>query len=272
LTAEQAHFMKNRPFLEKLGAAPNAKIVAPVAGGFKSLLASFWVTKVLVYYGSLIDPEKGQFLATPEYYNLYKTIESSTYIDPYNADSYYFAQATFTWELGRIKEVNSLLVYGMNYRSWDYLLPFYAGFNNAYFLQDYEDAALLMKIAAERSGSSLFTKLASRYFYQSSQTDFGIRFLQSVIDQTKNERLRSVYQIRLNALQQVSQLEAAVILYHNSTGLLPSDLSQLVEGKLIESIPLDPYGGTFYIDREGRVVSTSKFSFTSSSDNGDEIQ
>ncbi len=266
VTLQQKEMMDQRPFAVKLGAAPEARVIGALADGHKGLLASWWVSKVILYYGSLIDPDKHQFRSSPEYYNMYETIKSAIRLDPYNMDAYYFAQATFTWDLKRIDEVNSLLMYGMKYREWDYQLPFYAGFNAAYFKHDYAEGARLMKIAAERSNSSLFTNLAARYFYQSSQVDLGILFLESVLKQTQNEKLRGLYQSRLQALQAVSQIENAIQRYHASFGHPPEKLSELVDKHLLAELPADPYGGQFVLNAQGKVVSTSKFAFSTQKD------
>ena len=160
--------------------------------------------------------------------------------------------SSFTWGLGRVKEVNSLLKYGMKYRDWDYQLPFYAGFNAAYFLKDYAEGARLMKVAAERSGSPLFTKLAARYFYQARETDLGVVFIQAVLEQTRDKKLRAVYQTRLDALQAVQVIEIAVKKYQQQFAYRPQDLDDLVVYGLLVTLPEDPYGGKFSLAPDGR--------------------
>ncbi len=219
------------------------------------------MTKVLFYFGSLVDVDDRQLKTAPEYFNMYKTLEAAVQLDPYNMDAYYFAQASFTWDLGRVKEVNSLLKYGMKYRDWDYQLPFYAGFNAAYFLHDYAEGARLMKVAAERSGSPLFTKLAARYFYQARETDLGVVFIQAVLEQTKDKKLRAVYQTRLGALQAVQVIEAAVKKYQQQFGHRPRSLDELVVYGLLVTLPKDPYGGKFSLSDDGAVTSSSHFAF-----------
>lgn len=259
LTVRQADQMSSRPLLVKLGSAPNAKVVNLIAGRYKAQLASWWVTKVLFYFGSLVDVDDRQLKTAPEYFNMYKTLEAAVQLDPYNMDAYYFAQASFTWGLGRIKDVNALLKYGMKYRDWDYQLPFYAGFNAAYFLHDYAEGARLMKVAAERSGSPLFTKLTARYFYQARETDLGVVFIQSVLKQTKDKNIRAVYQARLNALQAVQVIETAVKKYQQQFGHQPKNLDELVVYGFLMSLPKDPYGGKFSLSDDGTVTSSSKF-------------
>src|ERR1035437_4961022 len=51
----------------------------------------------------------------------------------------------------------------MKYRTWDWQLPFFAGFNSAFFLKDYAAAARYYQRAGELSGSDLSRLLAGRY-------------------------------------------------------------------------------------------------------------
>jgi len=260
-TVEQAEQMTSRPFLVKLGSVPNAQVVGTVAGRYRCQFSSWWVMKVLFYFGSFVGAEDRSVANSPEYLEMYRILKAAVKLDPYNMDAYYFAQASFTWELGRIKAVNSLLKYGMKYRNWDYQLPFYAGFNAAFFLRDYAEGARLMKIAAERSGSPLFTKLAARYFYQARETELGIVFIKAVLRQTKDENLRKTYSIRLEALQAVHEIESAIVAYRKKYGHSPESLNDLVQSGTLSKIPDDPYGGHFHIVDGNSVVSTSNFAF-----------
>jgi hypothetical protein len=260
-TGIQAEQMTNRPLLIKLGPAPNAHMAGLVAGRFKTQLANGWVTRVLFYYGSLVDVENNRFRATPEFYNMYKFLQAALALDPYNMDAYYFSQAAFTWGLGRVKEVNALLEHGMKYRTWDYWLPFYAGFNASYFLHDYEEGARFMEIAAERSGNSLPTQLAARYFYQAHETELGIIFLKTVLKQVRNENLRKVYETRLAALMAVREIETASKAFREKFGYSPEKLDQMVKTGFLVQIPDDPYGGRFFLGKDGLVESTSQFAF-----------
>ena len=261
LTVLQAKQLHERPVLIKLGPPPDAQTLSLFAGHLKPLFAWQWVTRVMFYFGSLFEDDARAIRVPPEYYNMYKTIEAAVRLDPYNRDAYYFAQAAFTWEIGRAKEVNALLLYGMKYRDWDYQLPFYAGFNASYFLRDYTEGARLMQFAAERSGSPLLTNLAARYFYQARQTDLGMAFLEVVISQTRDDKLREIYTTRLTALRAAKIIESAVTQYREENGHPPEDIGLLTRQGFLDQIPDDPYGGRFYLAKDGRAISTSQFAF-----------
>lgn len=259
LTVPLAEHLRNRPAVVKLGYMPTAEVLKIVSGDQRYVVAEFTVIKVLFYFGSLVEQWKQNLLIPPEYYNMYKTLETAVRLDPYNMDAYYFAQAAFTWEIGRARDVNAMLDYGMKYRTWDWYLPFFAGFNSAYFLNDYEKAGEYMRKAAEISGSPLFTNLAARYFYEAGRNDFGLVFLDEMIARAKDPKIQAVYQLRKEALLAVRELEAAVETFHARFQRSPRQLSELVVAGILAVLPQDPYGGEFYLDPEGKVRSTSKF-------------
>lgn len=256
-----ASYLKNRPVAVKLGYVPSAEVLRVAVGDQKLLVAHAAVVKVLVYFGSLVERYQQKIALPPEYLNMYKTLQTSVKLDPYNSDAYYFAQAAFTWEVGRAEEVNLMLEYGMKYRTWDYMLPFFAGFNAAYFLKQYEPAAAYMQRAAEISGDPLLANLAARYFYESNRSDFGIRFLDLMEKGAKDERTRKLYRLRKTALQAVSTIQSAVNRYKEQKNRLPDRIDELVEQGILKRLPEDPYGGTFYLDISGVVRTTSKFAF-----------
>lgn len=255
-------YMDSRPIAVKLGFMPSGKLLRYLVGDQKSLVAEGAVLKVLFYFGSLVEKWQNRVAIPPEYFNMFKMIESAVLLDPYNMDAYYFAQAAFTWEVGRAQEVNSLLSYGMKYRTWDWYLPYFKGFNQAYFLRDYKGAAESMKKAAELSGNELFSNLAARYFYESGHNELGIAFLRSMMTKEHDPKVKKIFALRLDALEKTEKLEAAVKLYASQKGHKPKSLHELVRAGFIESIPSDPYGGRFYLDAKGKVRSTSSFAIS----------
>jgi tetratricopeptide (TPR) repeat protein len=263
-----SNYLTNRPVAIKLGSFPDASIIKFAAADQIYLVANYAVTRVLFYFGTLVELDKRKVKVKPEHFNMFKTMETVVKLDPYNMDAYYFTQAAFTWELGRAKDVNKILAYGMKYRTWDSQLPFYAGFNAAYFLKDYKSAAIYFKRAAELSGNDLYTNLSARYFYEAGETELGIAFLETMTTGAKDPKVKKVYEDRIVALDGVRTLENAVQAFKKSKGFSPDSVDALVSAGFIDSIPVDPYGGRFYIDLDGRVRSSSKFA-TSSSDSED---
>jgi len=252
-----AENLRNRPKYEKLGYMPKGKIYRAVLCEFRWFMGDYLTFKALIYYGSKTKKIlKGQSVDV-EYYNLYKTLETSVILNPYHEDTYYFAQAIFTWGLGRIKEVNSILKYVFKYRYWDYQLPFFLGFNYAYFLKDYVKAAEFFKKAAELSGVPFFATLSARYFYEGRRIELGIMFLRHMIKNTSKPDIKAFYERRLKALEAIYKLEKAIKIYQKKFGYIPASLNELVKMGILKKIPKDPYGGKFFIDKKGQVRTTS---------------
>lgn len=251
--------LENRPIVVKLGYTPAAEVLKMVGGDHRCTLAESAVLKVLFYFGTLAGHWRENVVIQPEYYNMFKTLETAIKLDPYNMDAYYFAQAAFTWEIGRARDVNALLDQGMKYRTWDWYLPFYAGFNSAYFLKDYARAGDYMRKAAELSGDPLFTNLAARYFYEAGRSDFGLHFLDNMIARARDPKVRAIYEMRREALLAVREIETALQRFRAGFGRPPRDITELRTSGVLMSLPKDPYGGQFYLDPQGAVRSTSKF-------------
>ena len=63
---------------------------------------------------------------------------------------------------------------------------------------------------------------------------------------------------RAAAFEKILHLEKAVLAYRKRFQTEPKKLEDLVEAGLLVKIPEDPYGGSFYLDNEGRVRTTSR--------------
>ncbi len=252
--------MRNRPLFEKLGYTPHGRFYRAVLGEFRWFVGDYLSFKSIIYYGSKVDKITHRQYKDVEFYNLYTTIETSILLNPYNEDAYYFAQAAFSW-IGHAKDVNALLKYVMKYRTWDFKVPFFLGFNYAYFLKDYKDAAIYYKKASAISHSPLFTDLAARYFYEGGRTQLGIAYLEAMIKMTRKSSIRKMYEIRLRAFKAIYKIQQAIKKYRAIYHKIPKTVDELVKDGFLDKIPKDPYGGRFYIDKNGKVKTTSNLAF-----------
>jgi hypothetical protein len=259
-----ARIMQSRPVEEKLGFLPSNNFLSCASLNHKAAISEWIFLKALTYFGMKIDKERPELSKSIDYYSVFRFLDASTYIDPYNIDAYYFTEAVFTWDLMRVKEANYILERGIAFRTWDFYIPFFIGFNDFYFLKDYKNGAKFMEIAARITGDPLFTTLTSRLLYQSSQTGVAIGFLEMMIKNMSPENstggisplLREPLEKRLKALRSIGYLEWAVKEYSDIYREYPSDITQLLDKKIITAIPKDPYGGRFYIDK-GQILSSS---------------
>ncbi|NJD37122.1 MAG: hypothetical protein FIA89_02190 [Geobacter sp.] len=254
-------YMRNKPIEEKLGYVPSVKLLKPLSADQKELVGASLVMKVLMYFGGIVaEAEAGRVISEPpDLQGMSRLLHNAVRLDPYNMDAYYFAQGFLTWDAGQFKVANDLLDYGMQYRSWDWQLPFFAGFNSAYFLKDYTKAAAYYQRAGELSGSDLHKSLAGRYLQESGQTDLAIAYLSAMEKGERNEAMKKNYQLRLAAFKEVRRIELARDRYAQEKGAMPQSVEQLQQTGYLQPAPVDPYGGRFYLEPSGKVATTSKF-------------
>lgn len=256
------NYLRNRPVINKVGYIPEAEVLKFTVGDHRYLVSEIAVFKVMLYFGEMYNNKANKLKLPPEYGNMAKMLSNAALLDPYNVDTYYLAQAAFVWDVkDSARDINKLLIYGMRYRVWDYYLPFFAGFNAAYFLHDYRAAADFMQKAAVLSGDPLFANLSARYFHQAGHTKLGILFIDSMEKGAKDEKIRRSFQLRKQALVAAQTIFDAVIKYREVYKSNPDSINQLISAGYLKSVPKDPYGGQFYLTDKGTVESTSKFAF-----------
>jgi len=256
-----ASYMKSRPFVEKMGYTPEPGVLKLLTVDQYPFVAAMLVMKVINYYGGLAEAEQNKINVPPEYQQMHGAIETAVHLDPYNMDAYYFDQATMVWGAGQVEATNKLLEHGMRYRTWDYYLPFFAGFNYAYFLKDYENAARCYKRVGELTGSDLTMNLAGRYLYEAGKTQLAVDYLSLMVKTTRNDAVRKSLQTRLQAFLEVRKIEKTASEFKAKFNRSPRSIDELHAKGYLTEIPVDPYGGTLYIDETGKVRSTSKFAF-----------
>jgi hypothetical protein len=258
-----AAYMGNKPIEEKLGYVPSVKLMKPFSVDQKDLVGASLVMKVMMYYGGIMGKamDGREIVEPPDLQGMSRLLHAAVQLDPYNMDAYYFAQGFLTWDARQFKVANDLLEYGMRYRTWDWNLPYFAGFNHAFFLKDYAMAAEYYRRAGDLSGQSLLKSLAGRYMQESGQTELAIAYLTAMERGEKNPVLKNGYQVRLTAFHEVRRIELARDRYLQQRGTMPGSVEQLIRAGMLAPPPVDPYGGSFYLETDGKVRSTSKFPF-----------
>lgn len=233
---------------------PPEEVMQIISLDYKNLVSELLFFRAIVYFGDKLETR-----IMPNWHWIHKALDTSTYLDPYNIDSYYFAEAVLTWDAKMIKEANELLERGLKYRKWDWYLPFFIGFNYLYFLRDTQKAAPYYKGAAELEPS--VAPLAAKIYYKINETAFAIAFLKKMYEDAQNENVRKAISIRLDAMEKILLLEKGVNQYKDKFQKLPENVEEVIKAGIIEKLPEDPYGGVFFIDKDGRIKTTSNLNF-----------
>lgn len=240
-------------------------VVRVVSLQFKEVASDIAFLNALTYLGgTTTQPDTHRYL--PEQYEwIYSTLKNSVILDPYFLDPYYVMNAALIWDRYKIDEVNVMIASGADKRTWDPLLPFYAGFNYYYFLNDSMKSFYYLKEASQRlGGNPFYDNLAARVAYKANKTEFAISYLENQIQQADmqgNKEKNVDLERRLNALKGIRKIEVASESYKKLFGTLPTTISELLSRGLLPSIPSDPYGGSFYIAKDGSIKTTSDMTF-----------
>ncbi len=227
---------------------------------FKGIVSDLLFIKAMVFMGSTYERKDEPRIKPEEWHWLDKVLTASTDLDPYFIDPYYLANAHLTWDGGMIRETNILLEKGTRYRDWDWMLPFFAGFNSFFFLHDNAKAAEFLLTASQRPGpSEQLLSLASRLAYKEKKAENAIVFLEAIAKRTDDERLQKEYETRIRALRTRLYLERSVTAYKARFGRPPDSLQRMIEKGIMKKIPRDPYGGKFSVSPDGEITCTSDY-------------
>ncbi len=240
---------------EELAALPPTAIKL-LALDYKNLVSDLIFSRTVSFYGGKVN--RREKVDSQTWQRIYKRLDLSSELDPYFVDPYFFGQAHLTWGAGMIEQANALLDRGRRFRTEDWILPFFIGFNYFYFLHDNAQAANYLMESSKRPGSSLLVGLlAARLASNSGETETAIAFLRQLETHTEDDVSRKLIRNRRITLEETLVLEQAVELYKQKFRELPKNLEILVKKGFLNQLPVDPYGGTYYIDEEGKVRTTS---------------
>jgi len=225
---------------------------------FDGLASDLFFFKALTFYGEAMFRRERPRVKEAEWEWMVEILNASTDLDPYFFDPYYFANSILTWDARMPEVTNALLAKGSYYRDWDWMIPFFMGFNEFYFLENNAKAAEYMMVGAKRpEAPTILTTLGTRLAYKGNRTKIAIAFILESLSGTKDKVLRNELETRLKALQAILSLEKGVEVFKERNRRFPKDLNELLLSGVVSRIPQDPYGGTFYINDEGTVKTTS---------------
>ncbi len=258
LLEDAAQRQKALPQADRNAQIMPSAILKIVSGEFDGLASDFLFFETLSFYGQTFERQERPRIKDWEWQWIYKSLMASTDLDPYFYDPYYLGAAILSWEAQLYKEVNTLLEKGSKNRDWDWTLPYFAGFNYFYFLNDNDKAFELLKEASIRPDASpSLASLASRMAIREGRTELAILYLQGILAETTDENIKGEFEKRLKALRHIFSLEKAISYFKITFHRVPTTLQELVDRKVLFLLPEDPYGGEFFIDGAGAVKSTS---------------
>jgi hypothetical protein len=225
---------------------------------FRGLASDLYFLNSMVFIGATQQRKDIPRVKEWEWQWFLKMLDTATDLDPYFFDPYYYANAFLPWDAGMVKETNLLLAKGSRYRDWDWMLPFFIGFNKFYFLEnDSESAEFLMEASRRPGGDPMLASIAARLAYKENRTETAIYFLEQTAKNTEDRNIKDRFETRIQALKSILFLDNAVSEFKKKYGKIPTNIDALVNKNIISQLPRDPYGGTYYLAEGGKVRSTA---------------
>lgn len=260
--ARDRAFPRDASQVEQMLYVRSGEALKRMALSFDALAADLYWIRAIQHYGG--DRLSGPRAAT-KYQLLYPLLDLTTTLDPYFNIAYRFG-AVFLSEAypggpGRPDESIALLrkaIAAMPHK-WQYYHD--VGFVYYWRYRDYENAAVWFQQAAAQPNAPNWLKPLAAAMLTHGQDRAAARFLWQQIAQSEEPWLRSNAQrslLQLQALDQIDQLNAAVVRYPPAAGE-PHSWADLVRRRVLVRVPYDPTGTPFDIDpATGRVSVSSR--------------
>ena len=220
-----------------------------MSAGDRFLAANIAAIRALVADVFKMQPEEFAILAEVQ--------EDVSWLNPGHEDNYYIAAAVLPWQ-GQFDSGQRILARATQARHFDYQPAFYYGFNLMHFKGDAAGAAAWMREAAEHLPEGpnrlQMQNLAAIWMDKAQDVGLAIRVVEAMARQTKRQDFRRYLEMRVTRLRAVQSLRDAEATYRQRFARAPAALQDLIDAGIIASVPQDPFGFGFEIDRLGHVI------------------
>ena len=217
--------------------------------GDRFLAANIAAIRALVVDIPRMKPEEFAILA--------KVQEDVSWLNPGHEDNYYIAAAILPWQ-GEFDAAQRILARATKARHFDYQPAFYYGFNLLHFKGDAAGASAWIREAAEylpEGGDRIQMQyLAAIWMDKAQDVDLAIRVVEAMARQTKRRDFQRYLEMRVTRLRALQSLRGAEATYRQRFDRAPATLQDLLDTGIVASLPQDPFGFGFEIDRLGRVI------------------
>lgn len=218
-----------------------------LAGGDRHLAANIGVFRAMMIGGDVKDELTYEVQA--------KVQRQVAILNPRQEDNSYVAAAILAW-WGQVDDTQFILARATESRDWDFMPPFFQGFNEYYFNKNYQAAAELVAVSASRTdgaNSEFFKDLAAKWYTLGDDPRAAIGVITALKEVSFDPKMKKRLQGRVDRLKILLLLREAAERYQQEQGEPMTDLNQLVQAGYLQKIPLDPFRFGYHIDGDGLV-------------------
>lgn len=212
-----------------------------IAGGDRYLAADLGVFRATILTTSKLDAASTEALGQVQLEN--------ARLNPFSEDNYYIAQAILPW-LGVIDPTIEIQTIASQTRHWDDLPPFFLAFDYFYFKNDVSGAIKVLDHIAIPAATSEANRVALRamrakWLEQGTTPERALELLTAMSAQTNDRGLKRLLSARITRVKGLIQLLGAVTRYTETYRSPPKTLEDLIQSRMIDKIPDDPFGYGF---------------------------
>ena len=241
--------------VEELTYFPSGRFLQIASLGYQTLASDLLWLKGIQYYG---EHRRGD-----RYYPLADHIFSTiTDLDPKFLGAYRFGAFVLAQDMGQPAAGIQLLKKGMVSNPGSWQLPFDLGFLYFTSADDDAKAAHFFKMASRFGDSPDIARRFSAFAYRrAGRADVALSLWEEIYRSSTNSVIKesALYSINSIRREQIGEsITALVEAFQLRAGRFPRGLEELVEAGLMDAIPDDPFGGTYFVDRASKsILSTT---------------
>jgi tetratricopeptide (TPR) repeat protein len=248
--AHRIRVADDRPY--DVAFVPSARTLRWLSLGHPTLAANLTWLRAVQYMGDPRADERGWDKLRP-------LVETVTDLDPKHGYAYQTTGVLLAGA-GLLADSNALLEKGVRNVPNRYILPFHRAVNAFMYAGDYAEAGRWFGIAARTPGApARMREYVVAMYAKGNAAEAAISFLRRLEEEAQDDESRRAigHQIKRAILERdAGQIEQAVDAWRALYGVAPLVPESLVVEGLLPAVPSDPFGGTYYLDAQGRVRST----------------
>jgi hypothetical protein len=220
-----------------------ASVVKAADLGLNSAAADYVWIDMIQYYGSYLGDG---------YKKLADYVKLANDLDPKFSYPYAFATLMLPGE-GMVDEALQIGERGLVDSDPDWRIPYYMAVTYHVEKGDTAAAAKYFDIAAKTPGAPPNIQIVAASYGSRPDLREQTRLIwQSLYDNSDDEVVREHAKAYLDHFAILNVLEQAAAIYKQQKGNYPANINDLVSSGIMNYIPQDPFGFTYYIDEAGR--------------------
>lgn len=220
-----------------------------VLGYLRQLGGEMYFIKTAVYIGGL----SARGLGPTGIDLLYANLDSASELNPPFIDTYFYCES-FVASQGQehARQANAILQKGMAALPEDWVLPFFLGFNQFYYLNAPDEAAVSLQAAYKKSKAPAWIgHLATIMAAKGGNIYTGLMWLRAMYEGEEDEAVRRSYESDITDYEKALVVQKALYAFKSRYGREPEILDDLVP-EFLSSLP--NFKGNFVLNWEPPVL------------------